>query len=257
MTGASVGFLFGHQLREYLRFRRMAIWILVAIVLVVTTVAFRQVNPSQTRQDTYILLSGIIVFRLLALAAAILATGVVSQEVEQKTIVYLLTRPVPRWKYLLARTGAAMVATFIVSLLAAVAVSLAVYGQLGTMFWRDVPALAAGSAAYVSLFTLFSLLVNRAMIVCLLFAFGWELAIPNLGGDIYLLSINSYLTAIARHPAPSGGTDLLDILGGLGGTNALSANFAWMLAMGVTLVSLVFGVTWFSKKEYVPRDDAE
>ncbi|RYG34939.1 hypothetical protein EON81_14175 [bacterium] len=256
MTGASVGFLFGHQLREYLRFRRFAIWVVVAFLLLGATYAMRQVNPSQPRQDTYVLLSGIIVFRLLALVAAILATGVVSQEVEQKTIVYLLTRPVPRWRYLVGRMGAAMVVTFLISLLAASAVSIAVYGTLGSMFWRDVPAIAAGSAAYVSLFTMFSLLVNRAMIVCLLFAFGWELAIPNLSGDIYLLSINSYLTAIARHPAPSGGVDMLDLLGGLGGTNTLAPTLAWALAMGLTLASVAFSVYWFSQREFVPREDA-
>lgn len=201
MGGASVGFLFGYQLKEYLRLRRMMVWIIVALALLGATLAFRHVNPDQSKTDAYVLLSSVIVFRLLALAAAILATGVVSQEVEQKTIVYLLTRPVPRWRYLIGRTAAAMVVTFLVALLSAVAVSLAIFGGLSQLFFNDIPALAAGAAAYVALFTLFSLLVNRAMIVCLLFAFGWELAIPNLGGDIYLLSINSYLTAIAHHPS--------------------------------------------------------
>ena len=35
---------------------------------------------------------------IVVILSVIFATGVVSQEVEQKTIVYLLTRPVPRWR---------------------------------------------------------------------------------------------------------------------------------------------------------------
>ena len=44
---------------------------------------------------------------VLVLLALVFSTGTISQEVEQKTIVYLLTRPVPRWRILLMKFSAA------------------------------------------------------------------------------------------------------------------------------------------------------
>lgn len=237
----------------------MAVWVVIALALFGMAVLFKRVNPQKTPEEMYALLSSILVFRLLPLASAIFSTAVVSQEVEQKTIVYLLTRPVPRAQLIGMRTLASITVVALVTFLGAILVSGAVHGggALGNpLLWRDLKAIVIGSAAYGALFVFVSLLINRAMIVCLLFAFAWETSVPNMPGSMYYLSITSYLTAIAERPAAATG-DFMQLLAGAFGNNTLTPGVAIPAMLLLTGVCAVAAMAWFTKFEYVPREDAE
>lgn len=256
------GYLYRSMLTEFLRFRRVGVWLMVCFILAGMAFLFLRVNQGQSPEDIYPMLSGTLVFRFLPLVAAIFSMAVLAQEVEQKTIVYLLTRPVPRPQMLLMRTLAAATVVAILSTVAAILVSITVFGTEGLSngyLWRDVKAILMGSLAYCSLFVFVSLLINRAMIVCLLFAFAWETSVPNMPGNMYYLSITSYLSAIAERP--SGGqlenNNALGFLSGSMGTNLLTPGTAWFIMIALSIAMCVVGMTWFSRFEYLPREDAE
>jgi ABC-2 type transport system permease protein len=255
-------FVFKNAFLEYMRARRVVVWLLVAGGLYAAASLFLKVNGGESREEAYSMLSSLLLFRMLPLASAIFSSGVLSQEIEQKTIVYLLTRPVPRPKFLLLRTLASALAVMIVASISAVALSAAVYGGLGLSnpyLVRDLIAIAVGSLAYGSLFVLVSLIINRSMIVCLLFAFAWETSVPSMPGSVYLLSVSSYLTAIAQRPSP-GNTGQSSPFGSLAsalGTNTLTADVGWMAMACLIAFCMIFGAWWFSQSEYLPREDAE
>ncbi|MEA2553814.1 MAG: type transport system permease protein [Fimbriimonadaceae bacterium] len=254
-------YVFQNALSEYLRPKRVVIWVLVAICVFAAAKLFANVSPNMSAGDKYSMLSSLLLFRLLPLASAIFSSGVLSQEIEQKTIVYLLTRPVPRPQFLIFRLLASVVAVIVVSIMAALAISFAIYGPAAlsnNLLSRDIVALAVGAMAYGSLFVLISLLINRAMIVSLLFAFAWETSVPSMPGSIYLLSISSYLTAIAQRPSAGSerGNPLKALASSLGG-NTLTADQGWAVIIGITLFCAVFGAWWFTRSEYLPREDAE
>lgn len=259
------GFLLTNALRENFRFRRVLTWLLVLVALFVMGRVVRSTNPTQSPEAAYVLLAGIVVYKLVALVAAIFAMGVVATEVEQKTIVYLLTRPLPRWKLLLWRTVGAIAAVAAITMGAALAVSWSAYGMRpNPLLGRDLVAVGLGAAAYTSFFVLISLLVNRAMVYCLVYAFGWETAVPNMSGDVGWLSLNTFVAGVGAHPegaAPGGvgggSTGLLSALSGtLDGTRVAPATAATVLLI-VAAVTLIVGMLWFSNFEYVPREDAE
>lgn len=250
-------YVFSHALRDFARWRRLAIWGLVAIAIYAIGAMYVHVSGSASKQDTYILLSAALSYRVLPLAAAIFASAVVAQEVEGRTIVYLLTRPVPRQALLLGRALAASLVVFFVSSVVAAAVSLATTGGLTTLLFKDLVALAVGSLAYTGLFVLVSLLINRAMIVCLLFAFGWETIAAGVPGDIKLLTLNSHIMAIAERPTPEGGPGFLDAVGSMLGASGLTAGPAWLVLATVIAVTLGISMAWFSHFEYTAREDAE
>lgn len=253
-----VGLAFSNALADFTRFRRVAAWVFVVLAMFGIGKLLLMVNPDQKPGEAYVMLSAILVFRLLALAAAIFSTAVITQEVENRTIVYLLTRPIPRWQLLLGRTLAAVLVVFVLSVFASVAVSLAAYNSpWNSQMARDLPALAIGACAYTAVFVLLSLFINRAMIVCLLFAFGWEPSVTNMPGDIYRLSINSYLTAIAERPSNSGQKSILDVLGGLLGVNTIPTGTAWAVIVLMTTLAMGVAAWWFTHFEYVPREDGE
>jgi ABC-2 type transport system permease protein len=252
----SAGYLFGTTLADFLRLRKAGLWLVVAVVVFAIGKAFSSVNHGQSADDTYITLSTVIVYKLLALVAAIFSTGVISQEVEQRTIGYLLTRPVSRAMLILSRTGAAIVTVALITWVSAFAAHLAVGGSM-SLLTHDMIALGVGAVAYTSLFVLISLLINRAMLVCLLFAFGWETAVPNMREGLNWLSINSYLTSIAGNSKSEASKGVLDVLGGVLHQNPISASTAWGAMAGFSAVCLATAAWWFTHFEFVPREDAE
>ena len=200
------------------------------------------------------------VFRILPLASAIFTTAIVSQEVEQKTIVYLLTRTIPRAKLLLLRFLASVVVVFAVSVLAALAVSFGVFkgGALSNpLFFKDLLAIGLGAFGYGALFLFVSLLFNRAMLICLLFAFGWETSVPNMPGSMSKLSIVSYVQAIAEHPAAGSSNKLIALASGTLGTNDITKQAGITALLLVTAVGVILSAQWFTRFEFVPREDAE
>lgn len=249
-------FVFTHALRDFARARRLIVWALVALLAYGFGATYVQTSGEATR-DTYVLLSSILSYRILALAAAIFATAVVAQEVEGKTIVYLLTRPVPRQLLLLGRALAASLVVFLVSALSAVAVSIATLKGSNPLLAKDLIALAVGSLAYTGLFTLVSLLLNRSMVACLLFAFGWETLAAGVPGDLRLLTLNTHIMAIAERPTPEGGTSFLDAVGTMLGASNVSASVSWLVLLGVIAVTFAGSMAWFAHFEYTAREDAE
>jgi ABC-2 type transport system permease protein len=255
-------YVFTNAFMEYFRMKRLFVWILVAIGMYLAAHAYLRVAGSDSPGDSYSMLSSLLLFRLLPLASAIFSSAVLSQEIEQKTIVYLLTRPIPRPQFLITRTLASSLVVVIMIGLSTLALSAAVYGGFGLKnpyLWHDMVAIVVGALAYGTLFVLVSLIVNRAMIVCLLFAFAWETSVPSMGGSIYLLSISSYLTAIAQRPSidtSTGGGPLSAIANALG-TNTLPADTGWAVMIGLILICGGVGAWWFKNNEYLPREDAE
>lgn len=254
------GYLFAAALKDFFRIRRMAIWIIIVAALFGLSRAYMFVNPGQAAQDAYINLSGIMVYRVLALAAAIIGTAVVAQEIEQKTIVYLVTRPIPRSTLLLSRLAATAVVVFTVGFVAALSVSAATFGVgalSNEILWRDLPALLLGAAAYSSVFVLFSLWMNRSMLVNLFFTFGWELFIPNLPGDAHRISIFSYLKAIAQRPSTENSQGPLGFFSGQTGPDVLSKSTGYVTIVFIILGAAALSAWWFRNFEYLPREDAE
>ncbi len=249
-------FVFTHALRDFARVRRLLVWLVVAGVVFGIGLAYGRVSQGTSRQDIYILLSAVMPYRILALAAAIFSSAVVAQEVEGRTIVYLLTRPVPRQLLILGRMLAASLVVFLVSAMSALAVSASTRGGSG-LIGHDLIALAVGALAYTGLFTLVSLVLNRAMIACLLFAFGWETLAAGVPGDLKLLTLNTHVMAIAERPTPEGGSGFLDAVGSMLGASGISANAAWFVLLGVIGVTFAAAMAWFSHFEYTAREDAE
>lgn len=253
-------YLYTSALRDFLRPRRVVGWLLVSVVLGLGAMQWSSMMRGPDAASEYGQITSILTFRLLALASAVFSTAVIAQEVEQKTIVYLLTRPVPRWRLLLGRTLASITAVWLVSIVACVAVSVGVFGGSAGLtnpaLGRDLLTLGIGAAAYGGLFVFFSLILNRSMLVCLIYAFGWETATPNMGGYLYYLSIYSHLQAIAGHPQPETQFRAMSALSGALGGNTIAASTALPALIGFVVFALGLSMWWFTRFEYVPREDA-
>src|SRR5438874_1408431 len=145
---------FMNSLRDMMRLRR-----LVAPLLLIGLAAFwafleRYKSPSgeYNPDNIYNGISFLLIYRfILVILSVVFITGVIAQETEQKTIAYLLTRPVPRWRILLPKFLASALITILTVYLAAFMVALIVYGPGGlghSPLGRDLRILPIGVLAY-------------------------------------------------------------------------------------------------------------
>lgn len=249
------GFLYSFALKDFLRLRRILAWILVGLGLFGIALLIRTLERGSTPETSYLRMASFFLFRVLALVAAIFSTAVLSAEMEQKTIVYLLTRPIPRAKLIFFRTLAASTVVAVIGLYIAICIGAATYGlsMFGqSYFHRDVVGVLVGSLFYTAFFTLLSLWINRSMIVSLLYAFGWESIIPNMPGDIRYLSIASHLETLSQRPSSGDASPLAQLA-----ASTMTPTNSWVIAIVATMGCLLIASAWFRRNEYLPREDVE
>jgi ABC-2 type transport system permease protein len=249
---------FIYLFRESLQLRKSLPWIVIALLGMLLTAIWHKLSPGTeiTPNDRYVNVVNLLVYRTLPLASAIYTTMVLSQEVEQKTIVYLLTRSTPRAQLLIGRWLATVAAVVTVSVLG-MGLCIAGAGGVTLPIWRDLMAVLLGAVAYGSLFLMVTMVFNRALMICVLFAFGWESTVPNLPTGIQQLSILSHMQAVAAHPDTLGGKKFLEAIAGIAGQNDLSP-LSSALKLGIFSVVMVAVATyWFKTHEFIPREDAE
>lgn len=188
---------------------------------------------------------------VLPLAALFYATALIADEVEGKTLTYLLTRPIRRTAILAGKYAAYLVTTLALSLPAAVLtffllVSARGWSGVGAAvpdLFRDLGVMALTLAVYGAFFTLLGVALRRPVIPGLLFLFVWELA-ANLPGYLPRITITAWLRSLIRHrPAHEG---VAEIFG-----QVLPAGLSLEVLTGMLIIFLTGSVWIFSTREYV------
>jgi len=136
-------------------------------------------------------------------------TGLIADEVDDKTITYLFTRPIPRSAVLLGKYLAYLACTVFVVLPAVLVCWILVVpmgGHLGPSFpdlLKDLGMLAIGLVVYGALFGLVGAMMRRPLLAGLLFVLGWENIIMVIPGYLKRLSVAYYLQGLVPHAMPS------------------------------------------------------
>ncbi|MDI9635579.1 hypothetical protein QPK87_14075 [Kamptonema cortianum] len=252
---------FTSSLGDFLRPGRIIVWLVVAAFVFLIGRIWLQFASNPDSLVVYGQLTELVVFKVLALASVIFSMMVVGAEVDQKTIVYLLTRAIPRTSLLVSRTLASMVATAIVTGFSWLACGFSVLGGAALQtpgFWWDGLVMLLGVLAYGCLFVFVSLLINKAMIYCLIFAFGWETFVPAMPGDLFYVSVASYLKGLAQHAtAQQNSTSFLDRISAPIEQAGASPLFSTIALAGMIIFFGMVMIYWFNHYEYSPREDAD
>ncbi len=254
-----MGELIKNTVKDLLGLRKMiAAVILIALPAVIALIWRAAAGHSFDAESAYNMLSAGLVFGFtLVILSVVYSTGVIGQEVGQKTIVYLLTHAVPRWRILLVKLTAALIATIVTVWIASLCLALVTFGPthlVHSQLGRDMAILPVGALAYSALFLFLATLISRALIIGLLFAFGWESWVPNLPGDFGKVSLMAYLRVLAPHPQPQSDTVDLGSISSMLNPPTISTHLAWGVLLSVIVVSLAAALLVFSTKEYAPRD---
>src|SRR5260221_4567666 len=136
-------------------------------------------------------------------------TSLIADEVDDKTITYLFTRPIPRRAVLFGKYFAYLACTVLLVLPSVMLVFFLIVPTGGSGIAEAFPSLVAdlgmlavGLAAYGAVFALVGTRLKRPLIVGLVFAFGWEPAVLLFPGFLNRMTVASYLQALGRHEIP-------------------------------------------------------
>ena len=136
-------------------------------------------------------------------------TALIADEIEDKTITYLFTRPIPRSSVLLGKYFAYVMCTALLILPSVVVVYFLVVpiggGSIGAVFpllIKDLGMLVVGLAAYGAVFALVGTRLKRPLVAGLVFAFGWEPAVLLFPGYLKRATVAYYLQALVTHEMP-------------------------------------------------------
>jgi ABC-2 type transport system permease protein len=137
---------------------------------------------------------------ILPLATLILATSALGDEVEDRTMVYLVLKPVSRLRIVLEKYTAVIVAT-VVLLWSGLVLTWLISGRADAFDGVDVLVAAAiailwGVLAYGAVFMAVSLIIPRALLVGIMYTLLWESLLSRLIPGARIISLRHYVNSI-------------------------------------------------------------
>jgi ABC-type transport system involved in multi-copper enzyme maturation permease subunit len=181
-------------------------------------------------------------------------TSLIADEVDDKTITYLFTRPIPRGAVVLGKYLAFLVCTVFVVLPSVVLVWLLIVpigGSLGAGFVdlvKDLGLLALGLAIYGAVFAMIGAALKRPLLVGLALVFVWEPVVMALPGYLKLYTVAYYLQGLVPHAMPGGST--MNLIQSIF-QESPSLSRAMITLAAIELGCLFFATRAIEKREYV------
>jgi ABC-type transport system involved in multi-copper enzyme maturation permease subunit len=181
-------------------------------------------------------------------------TSLIADEVEDKTITYLFTRPISKASVLLGKYLAYLVCTVFVVLPSVMIVYLLIVPMNGTLggsfldLLKDLMLLALGLAVYGAVFAFIGAKFKRPLLIGLVFIFGWEQAALVFPGYLRYYTVAYYVQALVPHAMPNDST--LSMLQGIFRTTPSLATS--LISLVVIWAIFLWIAAWVvERKEYV------
>jgi ABC-2 type transport system permease protein len=252
--------LFRSFFRAGLKAKRTRVFILLALVPVALMAATRILEASRSLAagssgDFFAKVMLSLYFQLLIpVLALFFGTSIVNDELDNKTLVYLTTVPVPRravllGKYLAAVLLAALLVAggFLLCFLAAALTRLgdgAAWEELGLFLGTSLLALLC----YSTLFTALGAFMKKSILLGLFFVFGWESVVQYFPGVTQKFTIIHWVKSLLPIPPGEGGFLIFQL-------QPSPPLESVAVLLGASLLFLYIAVFIFQRKEYILSDN--
>lgn len=211
--------VFDLSLSEMLWSRRTIFMALIVGVPVLMAGILRALTEMGANPISNVALTGPVLFGLMIwifyvrisipVLGVFYGTALIADEVEDKTLTYLFSRPIPRAAVLLGKYFAFLACTIFVVLPSVVLVWLLIVpirGGLAAGFpdlLKDLVVMTVGLVAYGAVFALAGAALKRPLLTGLFFVLGWEPIAVVLPGFLKRLTVAYYLQGLVPHAMPS------------------------------------------------------
>ena len=175
---------------------------------------------------------------LLPLTVLVLATSAFGNEVEDRTLPFLILKPVSRFRIVMEKlVGSVLVSGPIVVLGLAMTYVVVMRGSSGDnlqLLWAMIVASLVATLTYSSIFMLVSLLISRALVAALIYLFVWESILGRFVPGLRYVSIRHFVASIFAAVTDDSRFALQD-------ATSLSASLATLAVASVVAILLA---TW-------------
>ena len=175
------------------------LWLVLALVsLPVVGAVLFHVGDTTTTASSFAddITSTLIASAILPLVMLLLATASFGNEVSDRTLVYIVLRPVARWRIAAGKLLAAVLVGGIpVAVSGIVAVAVIESGDAQRASATGV-GLLVGAAAYAAIFTWAGLATRHALVIGLVYVFVWEAWLAAYLDGIRFLSVRRFALAL-------------------------------------------------------------
>jgi ABC-2 type transport system permease protein len=188
--------------------------VVIALVLRIVTTMYTsgfRINGAQTAgASVFGMMIWLLYIRFIVPVLGVFyGTALIADEVDDKTITYLFTRPIPRSAVLLGKYLAYLACTVLLVLPSVMLVYFLIVPTGGSSIGEAFPSLLAdfamlviGLASYGAVFALVGTRLKRPLVLGLVYAFGWEPAVLMFPGYLKRLTVAYYLQALVTHEMP-------------------------------------------------------
>jgi ABC-2 type transport system permease protein len=215
--------LFGHR-------RGLLLFILPAVLLALCVLLALTVDDTADFSTALLQQFGLAV--ILPLVALIAATGAIATEIDDGSIVYLLSKPIKRYTIILTKAGVAIGVIFALG-----AIPMTVAGiildpsDLRTALAFGIGALVAG-IAYTGIFTAISVISANAVTIGLIYSLLWESVMGQYVDGAKALSVQQWSLAVIQKLSDAPHVE-----------SAVKLPIAVILLVAVTVVGLTLAIT--------------
>ncbi|MFF9148673.1 ABC transporter permease [Streptomyces sp. NPDC014861] len=215
--------------RALLGRRRAAILFLLPGLLLIIAAAVRAINGADD-QVAADLLGGFALATMVPLIGVIAGTGAIGPEIDDGSIVYLLSKPVKRPTIIITKLIVAIAVTMAFSAVPTLIAGFILNGNGQQVAVAYMVAALVASIAYSALFLLLGTISRHAVVIGLVYALVWEALFGSLIAGARTLSVQQWALALAEKVT---------------GEGLISSDVALPTA-SVLLVAVTLGATWFA-----------
>lgn len=193
--------ILGLTLRQFIGGRAIRIVFLFSLVPALFSLIYLLEPGDMTTREFFAgVFQEFIAPTLLPIATLILATNALGNEVEDRTMVYLVLKPISRTRIVMEKFGAvALAATLLLWEGTLLAYLISMRGDAGNNIDQLLAIFVAelfGVIGYGALFMAISLIVPRALLAGLIYSLIWESLFGRFIPGIRLVSVRHYVQSI-------------------------------------------------------------
>lgn len=222
--------------------RRALILLAMPALLLVIAVAVRALTGADDR-TTSDLLGGFALAAMVPLIGVIAGTGAIGPEIDDGSIVYLLSKPVPRRTLITTKLVVAIAVTTAFTTIPILIAGIILNGNGQRIAVAYAVAAAVASVAYSAVFLLLGVVSRNAVVFGLIYALLWEALFGSLVPGARTLSIQQWSLALAERIALDGAgiTSEVSLTTGVILLVAATAAGTWYAARRLRVLTLAGG----------------
>lgn len=242
--------IFQLTLHQLIRRRRYIIVLLVSLLPVLLSAFYWWADgsdPDRPRIDQFhdVVTATLLVAVVLPIASLLLSTATLGDEVEDETLVYLVLKPIARWRIVVPKLVATILGVAVpVSVSGVISSLLITEGDLATSL-VTAAGLTIGAATYCTVFTWGGLVSRQAIIFGLGYVFLWEVSITELFSGLRFISIRQYTLSVIQglddqrlQVRDAGGAVDLELVPALVGAAVIVLLFGWLTERRLRLMDI-------------------